>query len=106
VEPKSFRRFLLNGVLPLSLLLIAGLFTQWLTSISAVQTTSSEIGKTRHSVSLEQKIGNSEADRLLRDAHRKAALDTIERLEAEARLKEGVPSIASDELKRLRNAIL
>jgi hypothetical protein len=95
-EPKSFRRFLLNAVLPLSLLLIAGLAMQWLTSIAAVQSTSSVMTKT----------GNFDTVRHLRDADRKAALEVIERLEAEARANDGVPSIASTELKRLRNALL
>jgi hypothetical protein len=100
-----FRRMVFTYVLPVSLLLISGLFTQRFLSLSAGQTMSSAMAQDELEAYVAQAGVDPGTEQAIRKMHRKAALETIERLEMEARLKDGEVNVAPTDLNRLRHAL-
>lgn len=91
-EPMSLRRLLVCCLLPASLLLLGTPLAQ--RAVSAL----------RHQAAAKQiKIRSTYSG--LREAHRKAAVSTIEHLESEASSVNGAPTITMIDLNRLQNAL-
>jgi uncharacterized protein YbjT (DUF2867 family) len=99
------RRMLLAYVLPVSLLLTSSLTAQRFLSLSAGETISSAMAPQEVAAYAAQAGVDPGTERAIREMHRKAALETIERLEMEARLKHGEIKVAPTDLKRLRHAL-
>ncbi len=92
VEPASLRRLLLICLIPVSLLLVYGLF--------APRNVPGRFAFPK------QSAADPETARAWRDLYRKAALGKIERLEKEARLSDNGVTITAEDLKQLRSALL
>ena len=91
-EPMSVRRLLVYFLLPASLLLLGTPLAQRATSAL------------HHQAAVKQDVARDVYSGI-QDAHRRAALSTIEHLEAEASSVNGTPTVTMIDLNRLQNAL-
>jgi hypothetical protein len=97
-HPTSFRHFVLVFVLVAGLLLLSGPVSNRLFPAASRAAVSASAGPSDENP--------AEIAQGVREAHRRAAWNTIRRLESEARGPRDTPAITPVDLKRLRNALL